>query len=331
MVGKHCFRLVLVAATAIASTSWSLPALAEQGTSAATDSVTRAQALHRTGLDLLRAGDTKRALHFFERSRGVHPSRQNVTNIGVCLERLGRYDEALETYERLLTDYGDELDKTSRLALVPVLKELRGKVSELWVTANVMGTLVVDGRKRGEIPLRQSVRLLDGPHVVQVVAAGYFTFRTDVEMRRGERTVIEAELAPVVPAEAPSLRKTPVPSVPPADMAEPPSPPMPLQHYFAIGMTSLGGVLAGVAAGFGGAAAAKWGEAKDACPGLTNCPDDRGRTLSADARVLANVATASVILSAQAGVAATVLWVSPTGGSVEVATTGMALTMTATY
>src|SRR5262245_28072816 len=51
------------------------------------------------GVELLLANQPERALDFFLRSRELVPSAKNTIDAGICLERLGRHDEALELYE----------------------------------------------------------------------------------------------------------------------------------------------------------------------------------------------------------------------------------------
>jgi hypothetical protein len=154
----------------------------------------KAKELHKKGLKLLEAGDVERALAFFRQSRDVVPSAPNITNIAICLQRLGRYDEALETYELLLTEYADGLDAEDRGAIAPTMKELRGKVGSVFVSANVPGTVVIDGRERGELPLSQPIRVLGGKRVVRVLAPGYLTFETTVDVAVKETLKVDAKL-----------------------------------------------------------------------------------------------------------------------------------------
>src|SRR5262249_9943502 len=60
-----------------------------------------AKELFNRGLRLLDAGDLSRALEYFLRSRALSPGKGNTANAAYCLDRLGRFDEALELYEEL--------------------------------------------------------------------------------------------------------------------------------------------------------------------------------------------------------------------------------------
>src|SRR5262245_43588266 len=78
-----------------------------------------AKELFRSGVKMFEARDFERALHYFLRSRATYPSGKNTVNAAICLDRLGRYDEALELYEEVLTKFGADLDEASRTALAP--------------------------------------------------------------------------------------------------------------------------------------------------------------------------------------------------------------------
>lgn len=76
----------------------------------------------------------------------------------------------------------------------------------------------------------------------------------------------------------------------------------------AIGLAATSGVLLLVAGGLTGHSSNQWSAAKEACPGLERCPDDRGRSLSKEAGVFADTATAIWAVGGVAAVASLVVW-----------------------
>src|SRR5262245_1540489 len=64
--------------------------------SAACERLAEAKRWFRQGNALREAGDYERALEFYQRSRALVASAPNTINAAFCLDRLGRYDEALE-------------------------------------------------------------------------------------------------------------------------------------------------------------------------------------------------------------------------------------------
>jgi hypothetical protein len=159
-----------------------------------------AKDLFGRGLALLDAGDVERALDYFLRSRELVPGKGNTTNAAHCLDALGRYDEALELYEELVTRFADELTPENRTRLVPAMNALRARVANLVVTANVDGAVVVDGRSRGRLPLGAGLRVLGGAHVVRVFKDGYETREAKVTVSVGQTAKVDLVLAPLTHA-----------------------------------------------------------------------------------------------------------------------------------
>src|SRR5262249_21728826 len=142
-----------------------------------------AKALFRRGVELLDAGDVEHALGFFLASRKMVPSGRNIANAAICLERLGRYDEALAMLEELYTKHISDLDEADRTTILPVMQALRGKVGELVVRADVEGaTVYVDEQVRGQLPLAGRLRVNAGSHRVRVLKEGYETVVVTVDV-----------------------------------------------------------------------------------------------------------------------------------------------------
>lgn len=154
----------------------------------------RARELFRKGFALLQAGDCERALDFFLRSREAEASGPNTRDAAHCLDRLGRYDEALQLYEELLLSFPEDLDEQDRAIIGPAMAALRKKVGGIDVRANVRGTVVVDGRARGELPLSGPVRVLGGKHTVRILNDGYAPFEASVTVAVGATEVVDARL-----------------------------------------------------------------------------------------------------------------------------------------
>ncbi len=156
-----------------------------------------AKVLFRRGVALLTTGDTERALEAFLRSRELVPSGKNTANAAICLERLGRLDEALEMYEEVLARFASDLDDEDRANLAPVMAELRQKIGYLELSSNVDGLVVVDGRARGRLPLRTALRVLPGLRTVRIVKDGYRTFEHQVDITAGKTLPLDAKLEPL--------------------------------------------------------------------------------------------------------------------------------------
>src|SRR6185503_18456536 len=102
-VGRVIALLVLATRSGFASApdepAGSAPALSRDES----QRLEQAKELFRQGNELRKVGDFQRALDFYRRSRRLVPSVPNTLNAAFCLQQLGRYDEALQLYENLLT------------------------------------------------------------------------------------------------------------------------------------------------------------------------------------------------------------------------------------
>ncbi len=159
--------------------------------------LTAAKDLFRQGVAVFEAGDVERALEYFRRSRALYPSGKNLTNAAICLDRLGRYDEALELYEEVVAKYLADVEGEKE-AITRALGSLRAKVGSLVVSSNVEGSLVIDGRPRGKLPLTTPLRLLPGRHLVRIIKDGYMTRESPVEIAAGATTQLDAPLTALV-------------------------------------------------------------------------------------------------------------------------------------
>lgn len=158
-----------------------------------------AKELFRRGVALYEVGDYEHALAQFRRSHDIFPSSQNAIDIAVCLEKLGRYDEALDAYEEALGITRDE----EEVAQIRRAMEINvPRVGTLDVVANVHGVLSVDGRERGMLPLAAPLRVLPGGHRVRVIKDGYRTFDTITVITARVATRVDAVLEPIAPAAA---------------------------------------------------------------------------------------------------------------------------------
>jgi hypothetical protein len=183
---------------ALLGSLWASPVHAAEP---ATGGVDRAKDLFRRGVALYDAKDYERALELFSQSRSAFPSVQNTSNAAICLDRLGRYDEALELYEQLLTEFSAGLSAGERDSLTPAMATLRTRVANVWIAGDVAGAqVVVDGRLRATLPLLVPIRVLPGLRVARIIKDGYVTYEARVSVTAGSRSDLEVHLAPLANA-----------------------------------------------------------------------------------------------------------------------------------
>lgn len=156
-----------------------------------------AKRLFQEGNALRKVGDCHGALARYLKSRELVASAANTLNAAYCMAQLERLDEALELYEQLLTTFSSTLQEDQRSLIGPAMRHLRRHVGSIDISANVNGSLVVDGRARGQLPLMSPIRVLPGEHTVRVIEDGYATSETAVHVGVGETATVDAQLTPL--------------------------------------------------------------------------------------------------------------------------------------
>lgn len=147
------------------------------------------------GESLRAAKQFQAALEAYLKSRALVPRASNTLNVAVCLFNLERYDEAYEYFEEALTKFPETaLPKDARESALKSMAVIESKVGRLEVSANVDGTLVIDGRNRGKLPLVAPVRVSPGKHVVRVIRDGFSPFEATVDVALGQTKPIDAKL-----------------------------------------------------------------------------------------------------------------------------------------
>ncbi|WP_437492535.1 PEGA domain-containing protein [Sorangium sp. So ce1014] len=147
------------------------------------------------GKTLYNAGALSAALAEFKASRELYPTESATRFAAICLERLHRFDEALDLFEAALRDFSDTLDAKTKDALQRRVVELRGLVGTVDIQGAEAGAAItVDGQSRGEFPLLEPLRLAAGSHGVRVYKEGFEPFEARVEVAGGQTARVSATL-----------------------------------------------------------------------------------------------------------------------------------------
>lgn len=176
---KHSVVIVIVLA-------WSCPAplSAQDGPDAR-----RAQAKEafETGREAFAEDDYEAALQHFGRAFELRPHDAIRFNIGICLERLGRFREAMQQYERAADS--EELDGEARERARKLAERVRGRLGTLRVEGSPAGALVVvDGEELCRLPCAVSVD--PGDHDLVLRDDGGVVSRRGAHVSRGGSTTV---------------------------------------------------------------------------------------------------------------------------------------------
>jgi hypothetical protein len=176
---SSCVRLSLVLATAL------VPALSFAQTPPALSEEQRAEARAALGRgnELFARSNFEAALTEFQRVYELLSSRPNryiaLFNIARCYERLFRYDQAIEFYQRFLSEAPpDDPDRVGATATVGALEGLLGTLE---IESNVVNAQVwIDDRQVSEQV--RTIRIPGGVHVVELRARGFAPSRQQLSL-----------------------------------------------------------------------------------------------------------------------------------------------------
>ncbi len=141
------------------------------------------------------------ALAEFEESIRLLPKKSAVRNSAICLRELGRYDEALLMWQRLLGEFGAQLKPEDKQQADQAIVELKTLTGYLEIAANVDGaTVVVNGKERGKTPLKDKILVPIGTSIVKVSKEGYATYEGRPQLVGGRTLQVQAQLDPLARA-----------------------------------------------------------------------------------------------------------------------------------
>ncbi len=153
----------------------------------------QARAHFDTAISLFEQEAWDAALVEFDRSRELFPTRAATKDAALCLRKLGRFDEALLTFEGLLRDFPNlpDADKSLATKEIDALKALVGSIELLGADEGAL--VVIDGKPRGTAPLA-AVRVAAGTHAVRVTKSGFLPFEVQLEIGGAQARKVRVKL-----------------------------------------------------------------------------------------------------------------------------------------
>ena len=185
-----------IAAVAAAAPPGEAPSVTVQSTSDS-QAKARAQALLSEGTTAYGRGDYASALDKFTAAYRIFPSPKLWFNIGQANRDLGRPVEAVEAFDRFLTEADDAPPETLTEARRSAA-ELKTKLGQLKVTCPTDGAeITVDGKQVGSAPLGNMVWTTPGRHQVAAQLEGFSPAIEDVVAVAGQAITIDLDPRPI--------------------------------------------------------------------------------------------------------------------------------------
>lgn len=240
---------LLLVACMVPSVAWAQPSADAQ-----------ARAAFERGIAEVDAGRFASAVVAFEESYRIRPVAVVLNNLAAAYARMGRYQLAIDTYQRYLTEGNERLSPERMQVVRERLAELRRDMPIVTLRVTPASyALTVDGRAV-TVAVSGEVALDPGSHMFDVSAATFRSQRREFQLAPQAREVWELALDPVAPttAVAPPTHAEPAPAVsavaptPHPPERPPPSPAITSRWWFwtGVGAVVLGGTA--LALGLGG-------------------------------------------------------------------------------
>lgn len=160
------------------------------------------------------ADDPRAARELFWKAYELEPSWRALNGIGLAYEQESRWVEALDTYARLLDEFGGQLTTTQKSTVQRRMAALREKVVTIHFETKQPNVVVrLDGEVIGKGPLDVRRYAPPGRHVVTADLDGHVAMEREIEGAAGAVHDVAIALVPE-PSADPQPTQTPRTEVP---------------------------------------------------------------------------------------------------------------------
>jgi hypothetical protein len=203
---------------------------------------------YAAGEKKFKAGDYQGALDDFTAADAIKSTPQSVRYIGLAQDKLGKFSDAVASYDKFLADVPAKMTKEAdeTRARETEIKAMPGK---LHVDATPAGAQVTLAGKPAQ-PAPADLELAPGKYQLHVSADGYTAKDQDVDVAFASKQNLKVDLepAPAPPPPPPVVAVAPPPPAPPPAQPLPPEPRSKVPAYVTGGLAI---VAAGVGTVFG--------------------------------------------------------------------------------
>jgi hypothetical protein len=154
--------------------------------------------LIREGVELRKKGLDQRAMPLFKKAYDLERSPRTATQLGLCEAQLGYWLAAERHLTEALSATKNPWMAKNEALIRKTLKEVQGSIGELQIEGSPAGAAVeVNGQPAGNLPLRKTIRVLEGVAQVIVRAPGHTEASISVPIEGGALARAAVALTPV--------------------------------------------------------------------------------------------------------------------------------------
>ena len=211
-IKPSCMAMLLISALAV---------LTATGTALADKKKTKREADRhfKTGVKLFDEAKYSEALAEFEQAYALKPHPLVLYNLAASHRALSQYDQAVDFYNRFISEGKGVVDRRRLRRGKKELKALLALVARVTVTTSPEGAMVaIDGREVGTSPLEEALIVGPGDHVVTAALEGHEAGERSVRVASGDALDVALTLEEVVVKKPEVLEEE---QAPPADLSDP--------------------------------------------------------------------------------------------------------------
>lgn len=142
------------------------------------------------GVEFFNDGEYSAALAEFQWSYNLKPHYAVLYNIAVCYVKLGKYAEALKYFKDYIEKGGSKITPEKKKQVDDEIAYVKSLTGNLNVATNIDGAaIIIDGKEVGKTPLKESIPVSAGTHLLEVALMGYMPVKEEITIATG--TTIE--------------------------------------------------------------------------------------------------------------------------------------------
>ena len=159
----------------------------------------QARQLFQNGVGHFEAGEYEEALVIFQRSYELNPALSVLFNIGMCQRALTQYVESIETFNRFLSEGGDQIPADRRAEILNHIAEMRSRLGILQLQVQPAEAEVLLNNEPVPSTRWEALRLRPGAYEIVARAEGYEERREQFDVAEQQVVELTLTLEPLVP------------------------------------------------------------------------------------------------------------------------------------
>lgn|GEM_PF-2426857 len=147
------------------------------------------------GVEFFQEGMISAALAEFQKSYSEYSHWAVLYNVGVCYYRLGKYEEALEVFDKYIKEGGENIPVERRFAVEKIKVKMAGSFGNIKIDYKDPGLeAIIDAKKVYNSPFETPISVPAGIHTVYLYKEGHYPLIREIFVAIGETVQVPVNL-----------------------------------------------------------------------------------------------------------------------------------------